>query len=326
MGEPTELLSRTCTYGDSQKGNKLQTFFIVNPLSRCGATARIWQHVEKQVRGWGWDYQWAFTEGPGHGTSLAASALEDGCQMVVAVGGDGTLHEVINGFFRNGKKIRADALLGLLPSGTGTDFAKTIGVPLLMEKAARQLLHGNPHPVDLGWITCEDLQGRRIQRLFANIAEGGLGGEVVRRVNSRKKRGGTVPFLAGAIRSLFGYQPQPVRVQIDDRTERKIEALFVIVANGKFYGGGMKIAPQAEPDDGLFDVVLIRDLSAFKVLRNIYRIYTGSHIQLPEVEVLRGKKVRLESEGELLLEADGELLGKTPAEFEIWPHAIQVRC
>jgi len=304
----------------------LQTFFIVNPLSRCGATARIWQHVEKQVRGWGWDYQWAFTEGPGHGTSLAASALEDGCQMVVAVGGDGTLHEVINGFFRNGKKIRADALLGLLPSGTGTDFAKTIGVPLLMEKAARQLLHGNPHPVDLGWITCEDLQGRRIQRLFANIAEGGLGGEVVRRVNSRKKRGGTVPFLAGAIRSLFGYQPQPVRVQIDDRTERKIEALFVIVANGKFYGGGMKIAPQAEPDDGLFDVVLIRDLSAFKVLRNIYRIYTGSHIQLPEVEVLRGKKVRLESEGELLLEADGELLGKTPAEFEIWPHAIQVRC
>jgi len=172
----------------------------------------------------------------------------------------------------------------------------------------------------------QDLQGRRIQRLFANIAEGGLGGEVVRRVNSRKKRGGTVPFLTEAIRSLFSYQPQPVRVQIDDRIERKIEALFVIVANGRFYGGGMKIAPQAEPDDGLFDVVLIKDLSAFKVLRNIYRIYTGSHIQLPEVEVLRGKKVLLESEGELLLEADGELLGKAPAEFEIRHHAVQVKC
>jgi YegS/Rv2252/BmrU family lipid kinase len=304
----------------------LHTFFIVNPLSRCGTTARIWQHVEKQVRGWGWDYRVAFTEGPGHGTVLAASALENGCRMVVAVGGDGTLHEVINGFFPKGKEIRADALLGLLPSGTGTDFAKTIGVSLLMEKAAQQLRHGDPHPVDLGWMTYQDFQGRRIQRLFANIAEGGLGGEVVRRVNSRKKRGGTVPFLTEAIRSLFSYQPQPVRVQIDDRIERKTKALFVIVANGRFYGGGMKIAPQAEPDDGLFDVVLIKDLSAFKVLRNIYRIYTGSHIQLPEVEVLRGKKVLLESEGELLLEADGELLGKAPAEFEICHHAVQVKC
>jgi len=304
----------------------LQTFFIVNPLSRCGTTGRIWQEVEKQVRGWGWEYQWAFTKGPGHGTCLATSALEEGYRLVVAVGGDGTLHEVINGFFREGRAIRADTVLGVLPSGTGTDFAKTLGLPLLMEKAAQKLLHGNPHPVDLGWITYQDFQGRRNRRLFANIAEGGLGGEVVRRLNSRRKRGGTIPFLTGAIRSLFSYRAQPVRIQIDEQIERKIEALFVIVANGRFYGGGMKIAPQAEPADGLFDVVLIRDLSAFKVLRNIYRIYTGSHLKLPEVEVFRGKKVALESEGEFLLEADGELLGKAPAEFEICPHAVLVKC
>ena len=299
---------------------------IVNPTAGWGYAAQISPLIAEEFARLGAEFELVHTTGPGEAIDLARQAALDGFDRIVAVGGDGTLHEVINGFFREGRAIRMDAVLGVLPSGTGTDFAKTLGLPLLMEKAAQKLLHGNPHPVDLGWITYQDFQGRRNRRLFANIAEGGLGGEVVRRMNSRKKRGGTVPFLTEAIRSLFNYQPQPVRVQIDDRIERKIEALFVIVANGRFYGGGMKIAPEAEPDDGLFDVVLIKDLSAFKVLRNIYRFYTGSHIQLPEVEVLRGKKVLLESEGELLLEADGELLGKAPAEFEICHHAVRVKC
>ncbi|MDH7501009.1 MAG: diacylglycerol kinase family lipid kinase, partial [candidate division NC10 bacterium] len=148
----------------------------------------------------------------------------------------------------------------------------------------------------------------------------------VQRVDSRPKRGGTIPFLAGAIRTLASYRNRPVQVTIDDRTDRTLEAVIVIVANGKFFGGGMRIAPQAEPDDGLFDIVLVKDLSRFKILRNLYRIYNGSHIELPEVEVLRGKRVTLGSDEELLLEADGQLLGRAPAQFAMVPQAIQMVC
>jgi len=304
----------------------VRAFFIVNPASRCGRTRAIWQRVEKLIRGWGWDYQWAFTEGPHHATSLSTSALEEGYQLVVSVGGDGTFHEVINGFFRQGKAVKEEASLGLLPSGTGTDFAKTLRIPRSMWEAAKQLLRGRLQRLDLGMISCQDLKGRPIQRLFANIAEGGLGAATVQRVDSRPKRGGTIPFLAGAIRTLASYRNRPVQVTIDDQADRTLQAVIVIVANGKFFGGGMKIAPHAEPDDGLFDIVLVKDLSRFKILRNLYRIYTGSHVELPEVEVLRGKKVTLECDEDLLLEADGELLGRPPAQFGIFPRAIQMMC
>lgn len=304
----------------------MRTFFIVNPASRCGTTRSIWQRAEKLLSSWGWEYQWAFTEGPNHATSMSTSALEQGYQLVVAVGGDGTLHEVINGFFRQGKPIKEEASLGLLPSGTGTDFAKALGIPRSMREAARRLLRGKSHRLDLGMMSCQDLKGNRMQRLFANIAEGGLGAATVQRVNARPKKGGTFTFLAGTIRTLVGYRNRRLQVTVDDQTERRINAIIVIVANGRFFGGGMKIAPQAEPDDGLFDIVLVKDLSRLQILRNLYRIYTGSHIELPEVEVLRGKKVILEPDEDLLLEADGELLGKAPAEFTILPRAVRVKC
>ena len=304
----------------------MKTFFIVNPFSRCGATRPLWHKVERQVRGWGWEYDWAFTEGPYHASSLATAALERGYQMVVPVGGDGTFHEVINGLFRQGKPVQEQALLGLLPSGTGTDFAKTMKIPRSLEAAARRLFAGVPHPVDLGIMSYQDLQERPAQRIFGNVADGGLGAKTVEWVDSRPKRGGSATFLAGAIRSLARYRKLPIQVTIDDQIERTLMAVIVVIANGRFFGGGMRIAPLAEPDDGLFDIVLIKDLSAFKILRNLYRIYTGSHIELPEVEVLRGKKVRLQSEEDFLLEADGELLGKAPAEFQLYPHAIQVKC
>ncbi|MDH7500395.1 MAG: acylglycerol kinase family protein, partial [candidate division NC10 bacterium] len=153
----------------------MRTFFIVNPVSRGGTTRALWQKVEKRIRNWGWDYRWAFTEGPNHATSMSTSALQEGYQLLVSVGGDGTLHEVINGFFHQGKALREEASLGLLPSGTGTDFAKTLGIPRSMWEAAKHLLRGRPQRLDLGLVSCQDLKGLPIQRLFANIAEGGLG-------------------------------------------------------------------------------------------------------------------------------------------------------
>ncbi len=305
----------------------MRTFFIVNPFSRCRTTGRFWRKVEQeQVKGWGWEYDWALTEGPGHATDLALSALMQGYQMVVAVGGDGTLHEIINGFFQNEETAREPSILGLLPSGTGTDFAKMLRIPRSMDEAAKRLRNGRPRAIDLGTISCQDLKGGPIQRVFANIADGGMGAETVKRVNSGPKKGGTLPFLVGAIRTLMGYQNCSIRVRVDDQTERAISAVIAIVANGRYFGGGMRIAPQAEFDDGLFDVVLIKDLPRFRILANLYRIYTGTHVELPEVEVLRGKKVALEAEEEFLLEADGELLGRAPAEFAIRPRAIRVMC
>jgi YegS/Rv2252/BmrU family lipid kinase len=302
---------------------------IVNPNSAGGQTRRRWAQLEATLRAELGAFHPLFTERPGHATELARGALRDGAELIVAMGGDGTLNEVVNGFFEDGGRapLRADAALGLLPAGTGGDFPKTIGLPKQLRDAARMLASARPRPVDVGRLEYLAHDGKTAVRHFINIASFGIGGLVDRYVNqSSKALGGTASFFLASLRASIAYKNAEVRLRLDDNAHEVRTVYSVAVANGRYFGGGMKMAPDAALDDGLFDVVTIGDVGVGTMIRHTSKIYSGTHIALPFVRVERARRVIAESTRgeEVLLDVDGEQPGRLPATFELLPGAVRV--
>lgn len=307
---------------------------IVNPQSAGGRTKTRWPRLEAQIREAMGHFHSLFTERAGHATELARSALRDGADLVVALGGDGTLSEVVNGFFHQDEAgahvpVRPGAAVGLLPAGTGGDFARTTETPRALPDSAHRIAGATSRPIDVGRLTYLDADGRTAVRHFINVASCGVAGLVDHYVNrSSKALGGKASFYLGTLRASIAYKNARVRVSLDDREPEEQRIYNLAVANGRFFGGGMKIAPGAELDDGMFDVVTIGDASATRViLEASSRIYAGTHLSLPYVSASRARKVHVESTGgeEVLLDVDGEQPGRLPATFEIVPAAIHLR-
>jgi YegS/Rv2252/BmrU family lipid kinase len=308
------------------ESRNLRTKLIVNPASANGSTERLWERLEQVIRNEVGEFEASFTVASNHATALTREALADGFEMIVAVGGDGTVNEVVNGFFDSGSLINSDAVLGVISRGTGSDFIKTMNIPKEIEAAARVLRGRSVRKCDVGRFVSTDHNGSEIERYFINIADFGIGGEAVERVNNTTKAfGGFVSFLYGTLKTLLAYRGKTVRVTIDDSYEVEKPINCVVVANGQYFGGGMRIAPQAEVDDGLFDVLIIDDMSLPESLANISRLYKGSHIGHPKVECLRGKTVVADSPEVVLIDVEGEYGGILPAKFDIIPAAINVK-
>ncbi len=302
---------------------------IVNPQSQQGALGRKWHHVARIIRGELGSFEEVRTEGPGDATRLAREAVKDGADMVVAMGGDGTINEVVNGFFENGEPIETDAALGILPFGTGGDFRKSIKVPNDLEDAARILKDGHTRRIDVGKLEYATRDGAPGLRMFANIASFGISGMVDRFVNESSKRlGGKISFLLATARASLTYKNQRVHLSFDDDPSAAVDMTIntVAVANGRYFGGGMFIAPDAELDDGLFDVVVIGDTSRIDLVRNGRRLYKGTHLSLDKVSHRRARVVRAEADGddEVELDVDGETPGILPATFTLLPEALAV--
>jgi diacylglycerol kinase family enzyme len=238
--------------------------------------------------------------------------------LVIAVGGDGTAHEVVNGLLRQTTSGRPPRV-GFLQRGTGADLRRSVAAPRRPNDVA-------------GWITTD--RWRRLdagllasstdRRFFINVADAGIGAEVVRRAEHGPSwLGGTANFLAGAVISLLVHRNAEVRIRLDDQPPVTRRVRTVAVANGAYLGGGMFIAPEARTDDGLFDVVTIGDIGRTKGLRSLPLLYRGTHGRLEEVEFGRARRVEIEGDG-AGLEADGELAGRIPAVFEILPGALEV--
>ncbi len=249
------------------------------------------------------------TSKSGDGTRLASQAVERGAEAVVAAGGDGTLGEVVNGIAQSG------AHLGLLPLGTGNDFARSLGLHNDLARAVHTLFHGTPQPVDLG---------RTQNRWFINVAGCGFDAIVAERVN----RGirflhGTSAYLAAVAQSLLTLRPVPMELTLDGEI-RKVRGVLCAVANAPMYGGGMKIAPQAQIDDGWLDICLIGDASKLEFIRAFPRVFAGTHDTHPKVTMFRARHILIESEPFLPVLVDGEVIGTTPAEFTITPSALQL--
>ncbi len=311
---------------DKMNGENFRAKFIVNPASANGATRKLWGGLEQAIRAEIGSVDASFTDGPNHATDLARKALADGFEMVVAVGGDGTVNEVVNGFFDSGRPVSPDAVLGVISRGTGSDFIKTMNIPKEIEAAARTLRGRTVKRLDAGRFTSRGPDGKEMERYFINIADFGVGGEAVARVNNTTKAfGGFVSFLYGTLKTLWAYESKKVRIRIDDDFEVEKPINSVVIANGQYFGGGMWIAPEAKVDDGLFDVIILDDLSFLESLLNIPKLYKGTHIEDPKVEHMRGRRIVAESDEEVLIDVEGEHGGMLPATFEIIPSAINVK-
>jgi YegS/Rv2252/BmrU family lipid kinase len=293
--------------------------FLVNPASGNGATGRRWPELARRASALGLEGETFFSERPGHLIELARAAVDSGARLVVAVGGDGTLNEVVNGVAGR------DVDLATIPLGTGMDFGRTYGIPKKFDDAVRVALSGDVRTIDAGRVTYRTWAGETAERYFANVSSVGMSGAVAQRANGMSKAlGGKVTFFYVLTRVFLEWQNTEVTVRLDD-TERHGRMHDVIVANGVWHGGGMKLAPDAAPDDGQFDVVLIGDVSKADFLTTAPKIYKGRHVHHPKVEVLRSKRVEVVAPVQLPIELEGEQVGTTPATFEIAPGALRVR-
>jgi YegS/Rv2252/BmrU family lipid kinase len=304
----------------------LTTLAVVNPASAGGRTARRWPELRRALAGAGVAVEERLTAEPLEAVELTRAALRSGCERVVAVGGDGTLNEVLNGFFDARGAVAPGAVLGLLPSGTGGDFRRTVGIPTLAAAAVAVLAAGGTRAVDVGRLRLDSAAAGAGMRHFINIADCGLGGDVVARVNrSSKRAGGTVTFLGCSLASLLSFRCRAARVEIDGAVE---EGRFqnVVIANGRYFGGGMLVAPGADCADGLFDVVLFGDLSRARSLTGIRHIYAGSHLGRPGVSLRRGRRVRVTplDDEPLRFEMEGEEVGPAPATATLLPAAVRL--
>ncbi len=305
---------------------------IANPKSAAGSTRERWSAIASDLRTHFGPFTVAFTKGPGDGIDLARRAAESGREFIIACGGDGTINEIANGILRSGK----DAELGVFPSGTGGDFRRTIGMPQEIREAARALKNGETKLIDVGKVTFVDHDDNPAERYFLNVTSFGLAASIIERVKGSTSLSwlplesvrGRASFALSTLQEVIAIGATSVRVRIDDKEERTLQTVNFCVANARYFGGGMKIAPAAKINDGFLDVINIGDINTAKIILNTYTLYRGTHLDLPEVKDILAKKIEarpLSADREVHIEIDGELAGKLPAVYEVVPLALKVR-
>jgi YegS/Rv2252/BmrU family lipid kinase len=297
------------------------TVFLVNPASGNGGTGKRWPELAHRAAQLGLEGTTLFSERPGQLIELAEQAARGGAELVVSVGGDGTLNEVVNGLVRAG----AATELATIPLGTGMDFVRTYGIPTRFEDAVRTALRGTTRTIDVGRVVYREWSGIENERYVANVGSVGMSAAVAQRANGMSKAlGGKATFFYALARVFFEWENTLVSVQLDD-ARREARMHDVIVANGQWHGGAMHLAPEAQPDDGLFDVVLIGDVTKRDFVTTAPKLYKGTYLAHPKIELLRSRAVTVDAPERLPIELDGEQVGTTPVRFEIVPAALRVR-
>lgn len=288
---------------------------ILNPAAGRGRAEQLWSRVATRLEWHGIHASALRTAGPGDATRLTREALAAGSRTIMAVGGDGTIHEVVNGFLDDGA-IRQDARLAVLPAGTGVDFVRNLGLRRGVVPAVERVLRGRETRIDLG---------RAGEYAFVNFAETGLGASVVAR---EREFGGGWPgrasFFLAAVQAAMDEDNIGVRIVVDGGAVYDGPAVSVVVANGRYFGGGMKIAPSASMDDGLFDIFVLGDFNRIELVSQIWKIYPGVHVGHRKVLWRRGRRIEIDVDRQTRLDLDGELRGPGPYQLDIHPGALRV--
>jgi len=295
-----------------------RAFVVVNPAAGGGRTRRLWPGIERGLRRSGLEIEWAETAGAGSATALARRAAADGWPLVVAVGGDGTVNEVVDGLADPaGRPLVA---FGAIQTGRGRDAARNLGIPADRDAAIERLARGGDALVDLG---VAEWRGAA-PRCFVNSAGAGFDASVVRRAE-RIRGPGTLPYVAGILLALRRHAPASAAIHIDGHPAWTGFLTAAVVANGPFYGGGMKIAPDAAADDGLLDLVILGALGRAELLAWLPAVYRGAHLANAKVTTRRGREIAIETDPPVPVHLDGEAVATTPIRIGIRPAALRVR-
>lgn len=298
---------------------------IANPHAGAGRVGRELEAVERELTALGLDYSIEVTAGPGDATRLATAALDEGIRYLVAVGGDGTVQEVVNGMFRDGHPIIDEPVLGVIPAHSGCDLVRSFGLPGDVDGACGHLTGENTYPFDVMKVAYTAADGERLIRYSVNLAEVGFGAAVIRRA-------ARMPAWLGRTGSFLAFWSTYVRTKVRDvrieadRSTYEGPAFNVVVGNAQFASGGLRLSPRSFPGDGVLDVLVFRGprSDAYTLLPRIFR--HGDHIPDPRIHEMRARiRVAIESERPLPIVADGELLGTTPASFQIVPRSILLK-
>lgn len=299
--------------------------FIVNPHAGNGSTGSNWSYIEAVARDRLGHFETYMTQKPGDAVMFAKDAVAKDAGLLVCVGGDGTLNEVINGIMMHEESIRSTVTLGFIPNGTGCDFVRTLPIPQNIEHAIDAIAGGIVRTIDLGRLSFHDHRGHECGRYFHNITSFGLGGDVAQRVNrTTKALGPFISFMWATLISIFLYGKKQIRIRIDNGFEQEFTVWNVAVANGRYHGGGMWVAPDASVYDGLLNVTVIGDLTLPEVFLNLPNLYNGRIYDIDKVVTLTGKKIEAVSDQPALLDVDGEQPGMMPIVIHVVPGALKI--
>jgi diacylglycerol kinase (ATP) len=299
---------------------------ILNPVSAGGRTRRnqetIVQAIHTRIND---EFDLKITRAPQDGTILTVEAVTNGSELIIAIGGDGTIQEVVNGLLAKDKD--RYCRLGIISSGTGHGFAQSLGLPNSLDEQLDVALYGFPRKVDVGKVTFLDHGGICGTRYFINECQLGIGGEVVQRVQrNHKQLGGKLGFGLGTIETALCHPNQTITYEVDGATTISTSVTGIVIANGAFTGGGMNLAPAACVDDGWLNLLLMQEMSVAERLYSFPKIYSGKHIQREKFKYQKMHSIAVDSPEKVLVEADGELFGTTPCAIEIVPASIVVQC
>jgi YegS/Rv2252/BmrU family lipid kinase len=305
-----------------------EPFLVVNPHSGHGATGRRWKKMETQARRAFGGLAHAFTAGPLDATRLTRQALEQGYKTICAVGGDGTINEVVNGFFKeDGSLVSPDAAIAVLPSGTGGDFRRTVGISTDWSAAVAHVASAAVRKIDVGRVRFRAHDGSAATRYFLNVASFGVSGAVDEAVHnsSSKLMGGRLSFMIATVRALLAYRDKTVRISIDDAPFETRSITSIALGNGQYFGGGMWVAPKAKLDDGILSGTIWAGYTTYDFIVKSRGIYSGQHVTWDRTKCFEARKLVAESDERVLIDIDGEQPGILPATFEILPGVLGLR-
>jgi YegS/Rv2252/BmrU family lipid kinase len=306
---------------------RLKTQVIVNPESNRGRTRHRWKEIKEAIRSQIREFRYEFTEKPLQAIEISRDAVKSGHELIIGVGGDGTMNEIANGFFEDRKIINPASTLGIVPSGTGCDLTKSLKIPPKLKDALQVITEAPSATMDVGQVTFRGHGGEENERFFLNVADFGVGGEVVKRVNQRRLERKASSYVRCLVSAMVHYKSRKIAIRVDGHELPEGEYLIGAIANGQIFGKGMKVAPQARLDDGLFDLVLVKGMKFFEFCRHGWRVFLGTHLSHPKISLIRGRTIEalgLEA-GDVLLELDGEQLGTLPAKFEVLPRSLLIK-
>lgn len=304
--------------------DQIKWLVIVNPNAGNGKGKHDWDLISDFLKQEGFSYEVMFTKHKHEAIHFTVDGIASGFRKIITVGGDGTLNEVVNGVFLNKTCPTTEIVLGFIPVGTGNDWGRMFGIPLNYEKAIKIIRENKQMLQDVGKVSFFDGSEKK-ERYFINIAGLGFESVVVQKTNYQKDRGrsGKLIYLYNLLTSLLSYKNTKAEVIIDG-VKHDAEIFSLNVGNGRYCGGGMRQTPHAIPDDGLLDVTVINGIGKFEIIRNLKILYDGSILNHPKIDGYKCKNIKVSSESVIFVEADGESLGHTPAEFSINPLSVRI--